>query len=75
MVRVTIKSDFYNHIEFDFTDCEVAGKFMEVAMNAAVNKVTFEVTKGEEPQEESRFINPELEDVPADELAEVNDLF
>ena len=66
MVIVTIKSGKYNRVEFEFADCEVAGKFMEVAMNAAVGKVTFEVEKvaepAEEPQvEESRFVEPEDE--------------
>lgn len=71
MVRVTIKSEKYDRIEFEFVDCEVAGEFMEVAMNAAVGEVTFEVEKVKEPaeepqgepeppQEESRFEEPEL---------------
>lgn len=66
MVRVTIKSASYDRIEFDFADCEVAGKFLNVAMESAVGAVKVEIEKlvepAEEPQEEtteeSRFVEP-----------------
>lgn len=61
MVRVTVKEK-YNEVEFDFADCEIAGKFMHVAIQAAVGNIEFKITKveepTEEPQEESRFIEP-----------------
>ena len=82
MVRVTIKGEKYEllGLDFDFADCEVAGKFMEVAMNAAVGKVTFDVSKVEkptgEPHEKSRFVNPEeLTEVPSEELVNADELF
>ncbi len=76
MVRVTVKQK-YNEVEFEFLNCEMAGKFMEVAMQTAVGNVKFEVEKAEEPAEvppeepaevpqeepatESRFVEPEEE--------------
>ncbi len=78
MVRVTIKSEKYDRIEFEFADCEVAGKFLNVAMAAAVGKVKVEietVDPAEEPQE-SRFGEPEeMTEVPPEELATADDLF
>lgn len=79
MVRVTLKSESYDRIEFDFADCEYAGKFLNVAMSAAVGKVKVEIEKVAEPEEgrpeepETRF--PELEEVPAEELASVEGFF
>lgn len=65
MVRVTIKSESYDRIEFVFADCEVAGKFLNVAMAAAVGNVKAEIEKVAEPEEgrpeapETRFSEPE----------------
>ena len=76
MVRVTIKTENYDRIELDFADCEVAGKFLNVVMAAAVGKIKVEIETVEpagKPQEESRFIEPE--EVPAEELASVEGFF
>ena len=75
MVRVTIKGEKFDRIEFDFADCEVAGKFLNVAMEAAVQKVTAEI-KTVEPaaeQQESRFIAPE--EIPQEETVSVEEFF
>ena len=74
MVRVTLKSEKYDRIEFEFADCEVAGKFLDVAMATAVGNVKAEietVEPAEKPQEESRFIVPEgMTEVPAEEMTD-----
>ena len=60
MVRVTIKTEKYDRIEFDFVDCEVAGKFLKVAMEAAVDNVKVEIEKvaeaGQPEEPETRFL-------------------
>lgn len=79
MVRVTIKSASYDRIEFEFKDFDVASEFVNLALNAATKEITvefekvveFEVARPEEP--ESRF--PEPEEVPAEELASVEEYF
>lgn len=75
MVRVTIKSEKYDRIEFEFADCEVAGKFLNVAMAAAVDKIKVEIETVDpagEPQE-SRFIAPE--EIPQEETVSVEEFF
>ena len=53
MVRVTIKTEkLFDSIEFDFVDCEVAGKFLNVAMSAAVGNLKAEIETVEETVEE-----------------------
>lgn len=79
MVRVTLKSEKYDRIEFEFADCEVAGKFLNVAMAAAVGGLKAEIETVAEPAEgrpaepETRF--PEPEEVPAEEMASVEEFF
>lgn len=79
MVRVTIKSASYDRIEFEFAEYEVASDFMNLALNSAVGAVKIEIEKVAEPTEgrpeepETRF--PEPEEVPAEEMASVEDFF
>ena len=51
MIKVTIQDGNYNRIEFQFADCEVAGKFMDVAMASAVGEVSFKLERANEPDE------------------------
>ena len=77
MVRVTIKSEKYDSIEFEFAEFEVASDFMNLALNAAVGAVKIEIEnvteEGRSEEPESRF--PEPEEVPAEELASVEGFF
>ena len=72
MVRVTIKSASYDRIEFEFADCEVAGKFLNVALASAVGNVKAEIEKVAEP-EEGRPEEPE--GVLAEEMESVEEFF
>ena len=51
MVRVTIISESCDRLAFKFPNCELAGKFMEVSMQAADGNVKFEIEMAEEPAE------------------------
>lgn len=81
MVRVKLLGEGFSclGLEFDFADCEVAGKFLNVALGAAVGKVKAEIETVAEPSEgrpaepETRF--PEPEEVPAEEMASVEEFF
>ena len=80
MVRVTVKSNNFDKVAFEFAEFEVASDFLNLALMAAAFKITVEIEKVEEPvkepQEESRFVNPdELEEVPVEELANVEGYF
>lgn len=78
MVKVTIRKE-YIRTEFEFKDFDVASEFARLALSAATKEITvefekvaeFEVVLPEEP--ESRF--PEPEEVPAEELASVEEYF
>lgn len=75
MVRVIIKRD-YIKTPFEFKDFSVAAKFINLALNAVTEEIKVEIEKLEEPQEESRFTNPdELEEVPVEELANTEVFF
>ena len=79
MVRVTIRRD-YVKASFEFKDFDVAANFTNLALNSATDEIKVEIEKvaepAQEPQEESRFINPEeLTEVPPEELAKAEEFF
>lgn len=80
MVRVTIKSASYDRIEFEFEEFDIpAANFVNTALSKAAGKVSVEIeivaehTEGRPEEPESRF--PEPEEVPAEELASVEEYF
>ncbi len=80
MVRVTIKSEKYDRIEFEFEKFGMpAANFVNTALVNAAGKVSVEIETVDpagEPQEKSRFIEPEeITEVPQEELANVEDYF
>jgi hypothetical protein len=80
MVRVTIKSASYDRIEFEFEEFDIpAANFVNTALAKAAGKVSVEIETVDpagEPQEKSRFIEPEeITEVPAEELESVEEFF
>ena len=80
MVRVELQSEKYDRIEFEFDVFDKAADFIGMALSAAVGGVKITIEKAEEPagnpQEESRFVEPEeLAEVPPEELASVDEFF
>ena len=79
MVRVTIKSDNFDKVAFEFAEFEVASDFLNLALIAAAFKITVEIEKVADPAEgqpeepKTRF--PEPEEVPAEELASAEEYF
>ena len=74
MVCVTIKSERYDRIEFEFEEFDAeAASFVSTALSKGEVKVEIEtVDPAGEPQE-SRFIEPE--EVPQEETVSVEEFF